>query len=897
MLGKLKQFFAPPQFEDEEKTRSAYILSKLIWFTIMVNSISALAIPLVSAQPLPAELILLFVTITELCLLLITKRGKVRLASIVFVGLSWVAFTIASLLFGGLGSPAAAGYLFVLTLAGLLLGSRGAVAVLFASILGWVSLFVLQTEGLLPPAIEMPTLLGELIALLASLFLVAVVMFLFARNLLEALQRARKRELELTTAYDSLEDRVAQRTEDLVKANRALQSSEARYKEIFQSSPTPLVEQDFSQVKQEIDELRQQSVEDFEGYLRDHPEFVQRSSELIVTLNANRAALDLYGAETLDEFLVSLDKFVYPDSLDNLRDELVAIALGEQWFEGESLNRTLEGEKLYVLIAMTFPAEADGFDNVLVSVVDITARKEAEQEREQLLSSEREQRKLADTLGRISTALNSVLHLNEVLELICIETIELLEMDAAYIWLVEGDELVGFAPKSAQRIEVLNMRVPIADSSLLAARVVREQRPIGISDPENSDLVDAKLIKHFGIKAILGTPLIKGKESIGSLVATSTADDRKIDEYTLSRASVLADSAAVAISNAQLYEESRRLVEEMTAVSGVLHALNASNSLEDSFTAVAASLRSITRCDRIGLSLIDKNRQTLRIETLDRQHDEFGEGTEIILSETAASENILAGIPHISPVLESEQDYPMEKALIELGYRSRIVLPLIVETEVIGGLSLIWRAAEAYDERLLTLLEQVADAVALAVEKDRLFKSVQNLAITDELTGLFNRRRLMEQARLELERAIRFERSVSFVMLDIDYFKRVNDTYGHLVGDEVLRALADLIRENVREIDVVGRYGGEEFAVLMPETVLEEAHAVAERLRLETERMQVATEAAEIAVTISLGVATTLGQVIDLDTLITDADNALYTAKDAGRNCVRLAQVIADPET
>jgi len=105
----------------------------------------------------------------------------------------------------------------------------------------------------LPPAIEMPTLLGELIALFTSLLLVAVVMFLIARNFLEALQRARKRGLELTTAHDSLEDRVAQRTEDLVKANRALQRSEARYKDIFQSSPTPLQEQDFSQVKEVLD--------------------------------------------------------------------------------------------------------------------------------------------------------------------------------------------------------------------------------------------------------------------------------------------------------------------------------------------------------------------------------------------------------------------------------------------------------------------------------------------------------------------------------------------------------------------------------------------------------------------------------------------------------------------
>ncbi len=184
--------------------------------------------------------------------------------------------------------------------------------------------------------------------------------------------------------------------------------------------------------------------------MNNNPEFVKRCSELVYTLNANRAALDLCGAENLDEYLGSLDKFIYANSLDNLRNQLVAISLGEQWFEGESLNRTLGGEKIYIILAMTFPADSNAFDSVLVSVVDITTRKAAEQERKKLLISDRAQRELADTLGRIGTALNSVLDLNDVLELICDETIELLEMDAAYIWLVEGDELVRFAAKSAQ---------------------------------------------------------------------------------------------------------------------------------------------------------------------------------------------------------------------------------------------------------------------------------------------------------------------------------------------------------------------------------------------------------------------------------------------------------------
>ena len=154
----------------------------------------------------------------------------------------------------------------------------------------------------------------------------------------------------------------------------------------------------------------------------------------------------------------------------------------------------------------------------------------------------------------------------------------------------------------------------------------------------------------------------------------------------------------------------------------------------------------------------------------------------------------------------------------------------------------------------------------------------------DHLTGIANRRAFFEAAETELERWQRWPRKLSLVMFDADHFKRVNDTHGHPAGDAVLRHLAVLLSATFRQVDVVARVGGEEFAVLLPSTDAEGAAAVAERLRLAVESQAVEVDGVPIRCTISAGVATMHADVADLDALMKRADQALYAAKAAGRN-------------
>jgi diguanylate cyclase (GGDEF)-like protein len=177
-------------------------------------------------------------------------------------------------------------------------------------------------------------------------------------------------------------------------------------------------------------------------------------------------------------------------------------------------------------------------------------------------------------------------------------------------------------------------------------------------------------------------------------------------------------------------------------------------------------------------------------------------------------------------------------------------------------------------------LKQSETALRNALEE------VERLAITDSLTGLFNHRHLFELAGREFQRARRYQLPLSVMMVDIDEFKRVNDTYGHAAGDQVLQGVAECCRKELREVDVIGRYGGDEFVALLPETGLSAACQVAERLRKSIAERTLDTKAGRITVTVSLGVAVLDDEHLTPESLLDRADQALYVAKQNGRNRV-----------
>ncbi len=188
------------------------------------------------------------------------------------------------------------------------------------------------------------------------------------------------------------------------------------------------------------------------------------------------------------------------------------------------------------------------------------------------------------------------------------------------------------------------------------------------------------------------------------------------------------------------------------------------------------------------------------------------------------------------------------------------------------------RTAELNQKNLL-LEKEIA-------ERKKMEARLQHLAITDPLTGLYNRRHFFELSQRVFSRIMGLDIPLSVLMIDADHFKSVNDRFGHMIGDQVLQGLAKRLRDNLRRGEILGRYGGEEFAVLLPETVLEAAGMVAERLREDVSQRPIPSDRGPIQITVTIGAACVSDNDERIDHLLDKADKALYMAKQAGRNQV-----------
>jgi len=206
----------------------------------------------------------------------------------------------------------------------------------------------------------------------------------------------------------------------------------------------------------------------------------------------------------------------------------------------------------------------------------------------------------------------------------------------------------------------------------------------------------------------------------------------------------------------------------------------------------------------------------------------------------------------------------------EYMYQNSTIIPLVDTKGVVGHICLV-----IYD---------VTDSAVNKIAQQQANKQLQNLSRTDHLTGLYNRGYWELRLIQEFKRYDRYEQTSSLIMLDIDHFKKINDKYGHTIGDEAIRGVSRAIKEQVRDLDIAGRYGGEEFGIVLTNTNGDGACVFAERLRATIEQLTIYTEGHEIKFTVSLGVAELTDKIHDHRNWIEKADQALYKSKEGGRN-------------
>ena len=224
------------------------------------------------------------------------------------------------------------------------------------------------------------------------------------------------------------------------------------------------------------------------------------------------------------------------------------------------------------------------------------------------------------------------------------------------------------------------------------------------------------------------------------------------------------------------------------------------------------------------------------------------------------------------------------KGIIEDEYKSLLAMPVVKENQIRGILVVLSKKKGGFSSLQVDLLKVLINQAFESIENALLHEEIKMLAYTDGLTGLLNHRRFQESIDRELKRAERYNERVSLILTDIDHFKNVNDTYGHPVGDKVLKEVARMIKSTVREIDIPARYGGEEFAIILLNADVIIAKRTAERIRKKATELSFNADGRVFGVTLSLGIATYPDDATEREDLINKADQALYFAKESGRN-------------
>jgi diguanylate cyclase (GGDEF)-like protein len=307
--------------------------------------------------------------------------------------------------------------------------------------------------------------------------------------------------------------------------------------------------------------------------------------------------------------------------------------------------------------------------------------------------------------------------------------------------------------------------------------------------------------------------------------------------------------------------------------------------LDDVFRVSMSTVASIARFDVAAITLYDPSSDVHTVAAV------WGPGMESIEKlQFRSNQGLVSMVVKRRTALPCKGEAPGPKTPIFdretriVGIGSLIVLPLVSHDKVLGSLVLGAKRVGAFKERRLNMLEVICNQVAVAIANGQLFAQMEQLASTDGLTKLLNRRTFGERMRLALARAQRHGQPATVILTDIDFFKKVNDTHGHSMGDEVLRQVARCLSRALRCTDLVGRYGGEEFVILLEDTDTRGGLQMAERLRKLVEALSFSGTTGSFRVTLSLGIAT-YGVDAETDSaLIERADLALYACKEAGRN-------------
>jgi diguanylate cyclase (GGDEF)-like protein len=450
----------------------------------------------------------------------------------------------------------------------------------------------------------------------------------------------------------------------------------------------------------------------------------------------------------------------------------------------------------------------------------------------------------------------------------------------ALLWLDEsGDqlkvkELVTDSPHVTE--------VPIDAGGGVLGAILKELRPFVLDAPKLS------LLPYYAgpapVTAFVGVPVVEGRTARGVLVG-DRADGRRFEDNDVALMASAAAQVVRAVQSERVFQAVERSKHEHERFYRASSELNRALTLDEVYDAAIAAARSVCEFELCLIATYDarKGSHTIRKavgEAADKLEGTTHRDPSSITSMVVKNK---LGLPAGGDW--RERDVPVFSHPMRIrDYESLFVLPLLVKDEVVGTFTVAAKRAGAFPSDRREMLGVIANQVAISLQNGRMYQALEEQATTDGLTGLVNHRTFQERFSTMLGRAERHKFPVSIILTDIDHFKKVNDTYGHPTGDEVLRRVAGILKASARKIDIGARYGGEEFAIVLESTDREGARQLAERIRHEVGAQTFQSSKGPFKVTMSLGIATYFEDGKEKAELIAHADQCLYAAKHGGRN-------------
>jgi diguanylate cyclase (GGDEF)-like protein/PAS domain S-box-containing protein len=500
-------------------------------------------------------------------------------------------------------------------------------------------------------------------------------------------------------------------------------------------------------------------------------------------------------------------------------------------------------------------------------------------------------------LNKITNAVLQESDFDTMLIILANQLVDLIQSDGCFItlWDPERQQPIPAAAFGDIHRDYKALQIS-PDEPTITRAVLENEAPLVIDNVFETPHINPERSAQFPTRSILAIPLIADRQKLGAaLISFNDHHDFTIDEINLGE--MAGQQISMAVLKARLLNTTHQRATEAETLRQAGAIVAATLKLDDAVDAILEQLHRVVPYDSASVQLLRENELEIIGQRGFRVSDELM-GMRFPISEDNPN----------STVIETRQSQIVEDIPKRYGafrqpphdqIRGWMGIPLIVHNNIIGMLALDSHQPDQFTPEHARLATAFAAQVAIALHNAHLYEEAHRLSITDPLTGIYNRRQFMVLARQEYQRAKRYNRPLSIIMMDIDHFKRVNDTYGHLIGDQVLREIALTIQDNLREADFIGRYGGEEFAILLPETpslpfpeeqISDEenlsAKAVAQRIGDLVSSMRVKTKRGEISVTASLGAAGQYREYPNIEILLDRADTALYIAKQRGRNQV-----------